>query len=85
MEQSVNRIDNRDSFPLQRLSGNPSSSVAKRESRVQDSKITLTWRSLNYSVPLGPKKDSTVKPILTNVTGYVAPGEMVAILGASGT
>ncbi|EAA35951.1 hypothetical protein GE21DRAFT_25 [Neurospora crassa] len=47
---------------------------------IEKSQKVFTWENVTYTVPTpqGPKR------LLNNVTGYVKPGVMVALMGASG-
>ena len=46
--------------------------------------VTLQWQDINLRVTLGKGKAATEKSILTNVSAYAAPGELLAIMGPSG-
>jgi len=50
--------------------------------RGPEKKCSLSFQDLNYTVKL---KDGKEKDILKNVTGAVAPGEVLAIMGPSGS
>ncbi|PPQ86500.1 hypothetical protein CVT25_008244 [Psilocybe cyanescens] len=41
----------------------------------------FTWRNINYVVPIPGKED---RLLLSNVSGYVAPGKLTALMGESG-
>jgi hypothetical protein len=58
-------------------SGNGGDEQAQLEIK---SKSTLTWENLTYDVPTaaGPKR------LLNNIDGYVQPGHLTALMGASG-
>jgi len=50
--------------------------------------IQLEWKNLNYKVKVHGKfphcwTRATTKPILQDLNGYVAPGEVLAIMGPS--
>jgi len=47
----------------------------------------LEFKDLNYTISRKPTKENPAKErvILNNVTGYVHPGELVAIMGPTGT
>lgn len=40
----------------------------------------LSWSNLSYSI----RQDQATKSIIENVSGYAAPGEVLAIMGSSG-
>ncbi|EAU85334.2 ABC transporter [Coprinopsis cinerea okayama7 len=42
---------------------------------------TFTWKNLNYTVPIPGEDD---RQLLSNVSGYVAPGKLTALMGESG-
>jgi ABC-type transport system involved in cytochrome bd biosynthesis fused ATPase/permease subunit len=44
--------------------------------------IVLSWSNLEYEIPLNKKQ---TRKIISNVSGHVQSGEMVAIMGGSGT
>jgi ABC-type multidrug transport system ATPase subunit len=44
--------------------------------------VTLTWSDVCYTIPA--KKKTPEKKILINVSGCVKPGQLLAIMGASG-
>ncbi|KAJ1985784.1 hypothetical protein H4R33_003763 [Dimargaris cristalligena] len=48
----------------------------------------LTWNNIHYRVPTKPKgfgkRATESRTLLNNISGAVAPGEMVAIMGSSG-
>ena len=47
---------------------------------LETSKSTFTWKNLTYTVPY----DGSTKILLNNISGYAAPGQMTALVGASG-
>eukprot|EP01128_Nolandella_sp_AFSM9_P012768 TRINITY_DN95_c1_g1_i1.p1 TRINITY_DN95_c1_g1~~TRINITY_DN95_c1_g1_i1.p1 ORF type:complete len:782 (-),score=142.23 TRINITY_DN95_c1_g1_i1:59-2344(-) len=55
-----------------------------------DEKVQLSWENIHYQVPEEKRRFARcrgygpLKTILNKVTGYVKPGEMVAIIGPSG-
>ncbi len=55
--------------------------VLKGSLSASDTRMLLSWKDVGFTVQVD--KDKT-KTILSKITGYVAPGETVAILGASG-
>ena len=42
---------------------------------------TFSWKSLNYRVPIGGGGD---RKLLNDVSGYVVPGKLTALMGESG-
>lgn len=48
---------------------------------LQKSAATFTWKELDYSIPT---KDGKGRKLLNNVEGICRPGEMTALIGASG-
>lgn len=42
---------------------------------------TFTWQHISYSVPVG---GGQVKKLLDDISGYVSPGKLTALMGASG-
>jgi len=70
--------------------GQPSESKTAEDSLVQQQTVSMNWHDLCLSVRLktgGPfqrSKETVVKPILKGITGYVRPGQMLAIMGGSG-
>lgn len=46
--------------------------------------ITLTWSNLSYIATTDNKKKGIEKSILNGVTGFIKPGEMLAVMGPSG-
>ncbi|KAG8903275.1 hypothetical protein FRB99_003542 [Tulasnella sp. 403] len=59
--------------------------LAQKDTRVEkDSEFspgkTLTWKDVNYVVPV----PGGTRRLLHDVTGYVKPGQLVALMGASG-
>lgn len=67
-------------------SPSPSSPVAARPGGFQLSALpftpaTLAWSDLNYSITL---PNGTERVLLNSVSGYAKPGEMTALMGASG-
>jgi ABC-type multidrug transport system ATPase subunit/ABC-type multidrug transport system permease subunit len=47
--------------------------------------LTLSWENINYGVWIGKKENKAYKQILLNVNGSASSGELVAILGATGS
>lgn len=43
--------------------------------------VALSWQNVSFSVPIKKKVE---KELLTNISGHVGPGEIVAIMGGSG-
>jgi len=48
----------------------------------EKSTASLAWRNVSYEVKL---KDGSMKKILDNCSGYVKPGQLLAIMGPSGS
>lgn len=42
---------------------------------------TFSWQHLNYTIPLG---HGETRKLLDDVSGYVAPGKLTALVGSSG-
>lgn len=42
---------------------------------------TFSWEGLNYTVPIG---DGGERKLLSDVSGYVVPGKLTALMGESG-
>lgn len=48
------------------------------------SALTLSWDNVSYSVTVGKRKNKSQKVILNGLSGQALPGQVVAIMGASG-
>lgn len=66
-------------------------SIARSISKYTAQPIDLTWRDLSFSVPLKGRakktaagKTETSKQILSNISGSVRSGQMLAVMGSSG-
>jgi hypothetical protein len=63
-------------------SSEPRTSVDEKEARgsISQSSAALTWQNVNYTIPYkgGQKK------LLQDIEGYVKPGRLTALVGASG-
>ena len=46
--------------------------------------VLLTWHNINVTSKKKSKKTKEITHILKNITGYVAPGQLIAIMGSSG-
>jgi hypothetical protein len=46
--------------------------------------VTLAWRSINYSVEVGSGASKHWRQLLTDISGFAAPGRMTALMGSSG-
>ena len=46
--------------------------------------IYISWKNLSFSVP-HPKNSKLTKYILHDLSGHVSPGELVAVIGPSGS
>ena len=46
--------------------------------------LTLQWQDINLRVSLGKGDQATEKSILTDVSAFAEPGELLAIMGPSG-
>ena len=42
---------------------------------------TFSWEGLNYTVPIGGGEE---RKLLNDVSGYVVPGKLTALMGESG-
>ena len=42
---------------------------------------TFSWQHLNYTVPIGHRE---TRQLLNDISGYVAPGKLTALVGESG-
>ena len=42
---------------------------------------TFSWKGLNYAVPIS---DGGERRLLNNISGYVVPGKLTALMGESG-
>ncbi|KAI0074336.1 pleiotropic drug resistance ABC transporter [Panus rudis PR-1116 ss-1] len=64
-----------------------SNAQSKEESQkaVQDGALAMhdifSWQHLNYTIPLG---DGATRKLLDDVSGFVAPGKLTALVGSSG-
>lgn len=56
--------------------------ISKRYSARSTHQLSLVWRNLEYSLVIGKKE---LKPILCGLSGRVDPGQLLAILGPSGS
>jgi len=60
----------------------PMSPVPKNESATPlKMKDTFTWQHVNYTVPISGEPD---RQLLSDVSGFVAPGKLTALMGESG-
>ena len=84
-EETVAPAQNRSVAPTQNASASSSSDNvdAEKEEAIQDiasSTSVFTWENVEYTVPyLGGQRK-----LLNKVNGYVQPGTMIALMGASG-
>lgn len=90
VQQESQPLDEENSAPTQSGSMLPAQSASssdsvetEKEEGMQDiakSTSTFTWENVEYTVPyLGGQRK-----LLNNVNGYVQPGTMIALMGASG-
>eukprot|EP00047_Mylnosiga_fluctuans_P004483 m.234774 g.234774 ORF g.234774 m.234774 type:complete len:1699 (+) comp12715_c0_seq1:66-5162(+) len=65
---------------------NPRTAVAVHEVQRIDTPAYFTWQNLNYEVDMPKERGQPRerKRLLSNVTGYVKSGMMVALMGSSG-
>lgn len=58
-----------------------SASVARLKRVIQ---VTIQWRALSYTVPVGRGKKRTTKTVLDAMNGHVEPGRLLAVMGPTG-
>ena len=46
--------------------------------------VTLSWKNINYQVEVGSGKSKKWRTLLTDISGFAAPGRMTALMGSSG-
>ena len=59
--------------------------MAHRRKFDESNSLTLSWKEINYGIWIGKKEKKVYKQILCNVNGFASSGELVAILGATGS
>ncbi|KAK4531075.1 hypothetical protein CCYA_CCYA06G1932 [Cyanidiococcus yangmingshanensis] len=70
--------------------GQRTESKDAEDALVQQHSVSMNWHNLSLSVRipggglLNRSKEASLKPILKGITGYVRPGQMLAIMGGSG-
>ncbi|EFN55091.1 hypothetical protein CHLNCDRAFT_134989 [Chlorella variabilis] len=47
--------------------------------------VTLQWESLTYTVLVGRRKKRATKTVLDGVSGHLAPGRLLAVMGLTGS
>lgn len=47
--------------------------------------VTLQWDSLTYTVPVGKRRKRVQKVVLETISGHVAPGQLLAVMGPTGS
>ena len=63
--------------------GESKSSFHMNLSEKKRQQVTLTWKNVTYQVP-AKKKKQPPKTVLSEVSGCVRPGQLLAIMGSSG-
>ena len=58
-------------------------SESNNDVHVNKSPITLSWENLSYTIG-GKSKGDAPKELLQQINGWINPGEVIAIMGASG-
>ncbi len=66
--------------PAEPVSSGSSETVMKNDVGIAKSKSVFTWENVEYEVPYQGGK----RQLLNKVNGYVKPGVMIALMGASG-
>jgi ATP-binding cassette subfamily G (WHITE) protein 2 (SNQ2) len=59
---------------------NPGMSLKEIEQRVAKNDTIFTWQNVTYTIPVQDQR----KTLLNNVSGYVRPGRLTALMGESG-
>ncbi len=76
-----NTVEDREMVAESSTSAGPSTTgTAIGKNEIQPHKSIYTWEDVNYMVPVKGGK----KQLLTSVDGYVKPGRLTALMGASG-
>ena len=82
--QAQTPADEEKTTQAQIVASNSSSGTAQeKDAAVQEiikSESVFTWENVEYSVPY----QGSTRKLLNNVSGYVKPGVMIALMGASG-
>ncbi len=63
------------------LSGSPDSHSNSSEKKPIVMSEMFTWQHVSYTVPIG---GGEVKKLLDDISGFVSPGKLTALMGASG-
>ena len=59
--------------------------VATKDRLYNQNPIQIAWEDLSYTVKIGPLWAKKPKTILQPMTGYVSPGQVLAVMGPSGS
>ncbi|KAJ9610340.1 ATP-binding cassette transporter snq2 [Cladophialophora chaetospira] len=80
VNEETKPADEEKAGPVEPVSSGSSESVQKPDVSIAQSKSVFTWENVNYEVPY----QGGLRKLLNGVNGYVKPGVMIALMGASG-
>ena len=81
-DEESNTHHNETAYPPHEERENPTTDLEKERSALPDKMTDIfSWQHINYTVPIDQGDD---RQLLSDVSGFVAPGKLTALMGESG-